>query len=61
LVIGNHLHRYRAGFGDKWAAPLPEEFGTTDNIFELCQHFLDYCNVETRPIFNQSLLNNGND
>ena len=57
-IIEPHIHRYREGYGDKWAEPLPPEFGDTDNIFQVFQHFLTYCNVIEKPMFDNPLFTN---
>ena len=51
-----HLHRYREGYGDKWAVPLPAEFGSTDGLWNLMNRFLEYCNVTEPPLFEQELF-----
>lgn len=44
-----HLHRYRAGFGDKWAEPLPAEtFTDPDDLRSTFDEFMRFCNI-TRP------------
>ncbi len=45
-----HLHIFREGFGDKWAAPLPPDFvDDPDDRLKLMDAFLKYCNVTIRP------------
>jgi len=41
-----HLHRYREGYGDKWAtpAPLPTYTNTLD-LFSTFQTFMQQCNI----------------
>ena len=51
-----HIHVYREGFGDKWAEPLPPEFGNVDDIFQVLQYFLEYCNVIEKPMFAKPLF-----
>jgi hypothetical protein len=51
-----HLHRYREGFGDKWAQPLPPEFGSSDDLWNLLERFLEYCNVTEPPLFDRELF-----
>ena len=44
-----HLHLYREGFGDKWAAPLPaDRFRNPAEVWATFEEFLRYCNI-TRP------------
>lgn len=44
-----HLHLYRAGYGDKWAVPLPvDKFPQPSDIWDTYERFLRFCNV-TRP------------
>jgi hypothetical protein len=44
-----HLHKYREGYGDRWAEPVPsEKFLNTDDLWQTLQDFMKYCNV-TRP------------
>jgi len=52
-IEGPHIHRYREGFGDMWAEPLPSEFGDPNDIFEVFQRFMDYCSITTKPVFSQ--------
>jgi hypothetical protein len=58
IITGSHIHRYREGYGDKWAEPLPSEFGNTDDVFQVFHHFLEYCNVIEKPIFDKPLFTN---
>ena len=51
-----HLHRYREGFGDKWAEPLPPQFGSSDDLWNLLKRFLEYCNVTEPPLFDRELF-----
>jgi len=55
-ITGPHIHEYREGYGDKWARPLPSEFGPPDRIFGVFQHFMDFCRIVTKPTFSQSLF-----
>lgn len=41
-----HLHTYREGYGDKWAAPLPADFKNPTDLVETLRDFLKYCNVK---------------
>lgn len=52
-----HLHRYREGFGDKWATPVPEEeFSNLDDLWLTLEEFMAYCNVVERPHISGRLL-----
>jgi|SRR6185437_4112120 len=45
-----HLHRYRAGFDDRWAEPAADLFGNTNDLLECLYGFLRYCNVVQVPL-----------
>lgn len=51
-----HLHLYREGYGDKWAAPLPEVFAGIGDAVELMDTFMDYCRVVGKPIIERGLF-----
>src|SRR5688500_3179493 len=40
-----HLHIYKAGFGDKWAFPLPGKFLNHNDTWVTLFDFMDFCNV----------------
>lgn len=44
-----HLHRYREGFGDKWASPLPPDFSDPSDLWKTLQEFLRFCNITVPP------------
>ncbi len=46
-----HLHLYRAGFGDKWAFPIPTDWPTNLSTQLILEYFLRYCNVIRPPEF----------
>lgn len=51
VIAGPHLHRYREGYGTKWATELPTDiFPTFTDRWELLRSFLDYCNIIDPPI-----------
>lgn len=57
VVCGAHLHRYREGSGDKWAAPtLPDAFTDTTDLWVALQDFMRYCNITRLPVIQQSLF-----
>lgn len=50
LIPCPHLHRYKEGFGDRWAMPIPEDlFKQVDNIIATMYDFADYCHVVQLP------------
>lgn len=51
-----HLHRYREGYGDKWAEPLPAMFTGIDDAVELLDVFMDYCRIVGKPIIERGLF-----
>ena len=52
-----HLHLYREGYGDKWAAPAPVEFfGRISDIFGTLEDFMRYCNVTKPPKIQRGLF-----
>lgn len=56
-VAGTHLHRYREGFGDKWAIPVDGTiFSNTSNLRVTFEQFLQYCNILEAPPFQEYIL-----
>lgn len=51
-----HLHLYREGYGDKWAAPLPEVLARIGDVIELMDAFMDYCRVVGKPIIERGIF-----
>lgn len=51
-----HLHLYREGYGDKWAAPLPAELPAVGSVLELLDAFMDYCRIIGKPIIERELF-----
>ncbi len=52
-----HLHRYREGFGDKWAEPLPADlFADVDDPWQTLLDFMEYCNVVEPPVVERGLF-----
>lgn len=45
-----HIHKYKDGFADKWAFPIPDDYfhDITDN-WETLQDFMSYCNITRKP------------
>lgn len=57
LITGPHLHRYREGYGDKWAEEVgPNSFPALGNDMAAYERFLDLCNVAQRPILQMGLF-----
>ena len=50
-----HLHRYREGYADKWAEPLPEVFFANRENDQWLKDFMDYCNIVPSSVIQQSL------
>ena len=51
-----HIHRYREGYGDKWAYPLPaENFPNTANQWGTFQDFLRFCSIVEPPTIRRGL------
>lgn len=59
-VIGcPHIHYYREGYGDKWAADLPTDiFTNIDDIHMTLEQFMQHCSIITKPFIPQSLFVN---
>ena len=55
-IRGPHLHVYRDGYGDKWAYSLPDFFANPEDIYLTLDNFMDYCNIEKKPIINRVLF-----
>ena len=52
-----HLHVYREGYDDKWAIPIPtDRFPQIEDPWISLDHFMDYCNIVSKPIFNRGLF-----
>jgi hypothetical protein len=52
-----HLHVYREGFGDKWAAPLPaDRFPDPTDVWATYGRFLAFCNITRPPRIERGLL-----
>lgn len=45
-----HLHVYREGFGDKWAAPAPPQlYPNTSDLISTFEAFMRHCNIKNPP------------
>ena len=52
-----HLHIYREGYGDKWAAPLPSrDFLRPDDSWQMLTEFMRYCNIVETPYYTRGAL-----
>jgi hypothetical protein len=52
-----HLHRYREGYGDKWAVPAPlDRFPDTTDLFATLDAFMKHCNVKEPPRIEKTLF-----
>lgn len=52
-----HLHLYRAGYGDKWAMPLPpDRFPNIGDLWQTLEDFMQFCNVVDRPAIARGLF-----
>ncbi len=52
-----HLHLFREGFGDKWAAPIsPEDFASPHDNLATLNDFMRFCNIAQPPIIEQGLF-----
>ena len=45
-----HIHRYRDGYGDKWAFPVPpERFRNLNDLWLTLNDFMAFCNIVKPP------------
>ena len=52
-----HLHRYREGYGDKWATPLPgDTFPRISDLGGTLDDFMRYCNITLPPRIERGLF-----
>jgi hypothetical protein len=52
-----HLHLYREGSADKWAAPIdPAVFPNTADLWATLERFMDFCHVVDRPNIQRGLF-----
>ena len=52
-----HLHRYREGYGDKWAFRVPSDlFPNPDRPWRTLKDFMRFCNIINPPIFQRGLF-----
>lgn len=56
-VATPHLHVFREGFGDKWAAPIPvQHFPNISDPWKTLEDFMRYCNVVDQPNIRRGLF-----
>lgn len=55
-LAGTHLHRYREGYGLRWAEPLPALFSDRGNLLLTLEHFFQYCAITAGPIIEGGLF-----
>jgi hypothetical protein len=52
-----HIHRYREGYGDKWAEPLPpSQFASPNDAWATLGHFYAYCRITQPPRIERGLF-----
>ena len=52
-----HLHTYREGYGDKWAAEVPtDKFSDLSDLWTTLGDFMTLCNVVKPPNFVRGLF-----
>jgi len=56
LVPCPHIHRYREGYADKWANPLPSTFTNPTDLWQTLQEFMSHCRVVDPPTLDRGLF-----
>jgi hypothetical protein len=57
IVNCPHLHIYTEKYADKYAIELPQKyFANTEDLFQLLDEFMKYCNIINPPIIQRSLF-----
>lgn len=52
-----HIHLYREGYGDKWAAPVPgDRFVNVNDPWQTLEDFLRFCHVVDPPVIRRGLF-----
>ena len=52
-----HLHVYREGYADKYAAILPtDRFKDPSDIWAMLDDFMDFCNIIEKPVVERQLF-----
>lgn len=49
VIACPHIHVYREGFADKWAAPLPPNFSDQCSREALLRDFMTHCHIDPPP------------
>jgi hypothetical protein len=53
-LAGSHIHVYREGYEDKWAAPLdPAVFTDNTDIAQVLKDFCAFCNIDDGQVSTQ--------
>lgn len=56
-VSSPHLHLYREGYGDKWAAPVPvNRFPNMSDLWQTLLDFMSFCNITEPPFIERGLF-----
>lgn len=56
-ISSPHLHLYREGYGDKWAAPVPaDRFPKMSDLWQTLQDFMSFCNITEPPFIERGLF-----
>jgi hypothetical protein len=51
-----YFHRYRGGYGDKWAMPVPaDEFPHLSDSWKTLHDFMTYCKISRKPVIIRGL------
>lgn len=52
-----HLHLYREGFADKWAAPIPaDKFSDPTDLWKTLEEFMIFCQITDPPKIKRGLF-----
>jgi hypothetical protein len=51
-----HIHVYREGYADKWAAPLPPDFTDATDLWLTLHQFMTFCHVVDPPTIERGLF-----
>jgi hypothetical protein len=52
-----HLHLYKEGWGDKWAAPVPaDRFTNLSDLWQTLQEFMSFCHITDPPVIRKGLF-----
>lgn len=56
-ITSPHLHRYREGYGDKWAVPTPAAmFSNVSDMWQTLEDFMRLCNIIEPPLIDRGLF-----